>query len=135
MGKGTVKLDSLAEYEATEKEYHDTIKEMNIIDEEIIALNDKKSRLKKDRDKLDKNRYNTALKVVNEHKFWTLDKKFSAVAKVDKIETEYYVKFLVTSEKGVDRQYSSSAAGVLINYPIPITEEKYNEIYTQYKGN
>ena len=35
----------------------------------------------------------------------------------------------INDSEGKDNEYLSSSLGVLYSYPIPITEEKYNEIY------
>ena len=131
---GIAKPESFSEFEAFEKEYDDISKQLKILDEDLCALKDKIKRLSDRRYELHENDlYEAAFKVVSEHKYWARDKDFSAVAKVDKIEGKRSACFLVTGDEGIDRPHYSSTAGVIYNYPVPITEEKYNEVYNWYK--
>ena len=132
---GFAKLDSYAELEAYEKKYASLSKEINTLDEEIRARKEILKRLVDERFKIQENdRYEIALKILNEHKYWACRKDFKSIAKLDKIDGKYGARFLVTGEEGIDKPHYSSTYGMIANYPIPITEEKYNEIYNNYKN-
>ena len=113
----------VAKFNEREKETEDIRKRLNILDEEMKTLS-------KALDKLNNSRYEYSDKVMDNHRYWS-NEDGSAIARI--IDDEYlspYV-YLASDKDEKDRKYITSSRGILFGYPIPITEEKYYEIYNR----
>jgi len=127
--EGVVALESLEGFNELEREYDKLSKEIRKLEEDEVAIKEKLKELVDKRFKIQQeDMYDAAIKAVDGHMYWAVNTNFHQVAKIDKRSPRYYVRFLVTGKKGVDIPHSSSPVGVIYNYPIPITEEKYNEV-------
>ena len=117
---GIVELQSVSDW----KEHERKTKE---IERRLCIINEEKEALVKTLYALRKDRYKYSNIAIDEHKFWA-SKDMKSIAKI--VYDKYgEFTFLVSNKEGKDKEYHSSSLGVLYSYPIPITEEKYNEIY------
>ena len=117
---GIVELQSVSDWKEHERKTKEIERRLRVIDEEKEALVNALDVLRKDR-------YKYSDIAIDKHKFWASE-DMKSIAKI--VPNKYWdFAFLVSNKEGKDNEYLSSSLGVLYSYPIPITEEKYNEIY------
>ena len=117
---GIVELQSVSDWKEHERKTKEIERRLRVIEEEKEALVNALGVLRKDR-------YKYSDIAIDEHKFWASE-DMKSIAKI--VPNKYWdFAFLVSNKEEKDKEYLSSSLGVLYGYPIPITEEKYNEIY------
>lgn len=117
---GIVELQSISDWKEHERKTKEVEKRLRIVEEERKALIDTLDKLRKDI-------YKYPDIAIKKHKYWA-GEDMQSIAKI--VLDEYHSwAFLISNKDEKDGRRFSSSLGVLYNYPIPITEEKYNEIY------
>ena len=123
---GVITFKEYEDFLNNEKEKKKLRKEAALLTEEIKAKEECLKELKKGF-LGEESMYMFAEPAVRAHKYWASE-DFLYIAEIEKVFSPHYVKYLVSTPDEVNSPHGSSTLGVLWNYPVPITKEKYDEL-------
>lgn len=122
---GVISLKELDDYNNQESRLTVIRKEIKILEESLRAWKnelDKEQRV---------NRYKHTTAAIKKNKYWAAN-DFSNIAKIIKIEGDCGIEYVVTDKNGKDQTTFSSSLGIIWRHPLPITKEKYDELYNKF---
>jgi len=130
-----VKVEGLSEYNELSERLEMLDVKMGIVWEDKEALEKDHARMREEETALIERRYDCGEKVVAKHQFWA-DKEMRSVAKIIRVpNARLSLAYIVSVPGEEDHEYHTSSVGFLMRFPIPITEEHYNDIYNKFKNN
>lgn len=130
-----VKVEGLERYNELEARITEVTKELKRLWEDKKAIERDTEQAKKKASDLKSAQYDCGDEVVARHKFWS-DEGGHKIGKIIRVpDSCFSLAYILTQADGYEHEFHTSSIGFLMNFPVPITEEDYNEIYDKFKNN
>lgn len=124
---GILRFKELDDFNNYTKRLQEVERTLSILEE------DKKALIKELEELRDGYYYKSPFAALKCSKYWSSD-NFKHIARIDKIDGDAYIHYTVSWPEKLDQEYTSSSLGILMRHPVPITEEKYKELYNNIKN-